>query len=904
MKFSVLHQVRARLTGWLILRGVLAGLGVVLAGLLTALLADAALDLPEPLRAATGWLPGLAVVVVIGAGGFAWWQLTEARLARQFEQANPALGNRLINAVQLAQAPAAEGAAEMFRRQVVELGRQTAATLVAWPVVRRGIRRAAALLSLVMLGWAILVSVNLELVQTVAPRFLDPHGDHPPYSRLHIQVSADGSEVLYGGQVAVRATTRGRPVDKLWLVARSGTNESRTIMFLAADRSFFQSLVNLRAPVEYYVTDGTARSRRYPVGIRYTPRITMVEVTTTFPEYTGKPPHTGKLPAEAQAFPEGTRVSFRVASNRPLQSGLLNLTPVLGGTNLSVFLRPEAQNTVVTGAFVLSQAVLFELSVRDVAGLDSPDKQRGRFNLLPDRPPKIFVLEPGRDAVATPDIRVPVRVRAEDDYAVARVVWLRSLNRSLEHPRDLPLTLKNGAASVEATGAFDLGSLGVRPGDVIEYYFEALDNYPAGPNVTFSRPFRLEIISHEQFDTIVRQNAARKALFEPYFKLDAWMRRMAERARDLAAKAKSGDPAAAAGAAQLARELEEYTKALNKLLAESAMFDVDNSFHTTLAEQAEQLEAARDRLSSALGGGTLDPAQMQKVSAMLTRLAQTSEEQVEQPAQQIAAVVRVVTKADTFVKLAQQQAAVAQLLRRFADKTDALTRAEQMEVQELSHQQHRIRDEVHELLSQMPELVAQVPEDPQYAPLRDDVKSFLAAVAEESIEQDLTGAANALEEPDALTGHALAQRAAEAMDKLIARCKGMPDQGEQCLTAHFQPKLTQPGLGNTLQQILASLNVGNGQGGRDGYGMFNEDVAIYGPNVELAGEQAGGHGDTSAATGTASATIAGGVPDAQALPNASSGPVHLQPDAKFPLRYRDLVGEYFRVMAETGKDEK
>jgi len=30
----------------------------------------------------------------------------------------------------------------------------------------------------------------------------------------------------------------------------------------------------------------------------------------------------------------------------------------------------------------------------------------------------------------------------------------------------------------------------------------------------------------------------------------------------------------------------------------------------------------------------------------------------------------------------------------------------------------------------------------------------------------------------------------------------------------------------------------------------------------------------------------------------------LQPDAKFPLRYRDLVGEYFRVMAETGKDEK
>ena len=38
---------------------------------------------------------------------------------------------------------------------------------------------------------------------------------------------------------------------------------------------------------------------------------------------------------------------------------------------------------------------------------------------------------------------------------------------------------------------------------------------------------------------------------------------------------------------------------------------------------------------------------------------------MEQPAQQIASVVRVVTKADAFVKLAQEQATLAQLLRRF-----------------------------------------------------------------------------------------------------------------------------------------------------------------------------------------------------------------------------------------------
>ena len=32
------------------------------------------------------------------------------------------------------------------------------------------------------------------------------------------------------------------------------------------------------------------------------------------------------------------------------------------------------------------------------------------------------------DAVATPSIRVPVRVEATDDYGITRVVWLRGLN--------------------------------------------------------------------------------------------------------------------------------------------------------------------------------------------------------------------------------------------------------------------------------------------------------------------------------------------------------------------------------------------------------------------------------------------------------------------------------------------
>lgn len=902
MNRSVLHDLRSQVAGWLALRMMLAALGTVGALALAAVLSDAALDLPETLRAAVSWLLGATVVAVLGSGFWEWRRLTESRVARQLEQADASLGNRLINAVQLAQKTGASAAEEFLRREAVELGRQSALRLNAWPVVRRGVRFAGVFLAGVLLAWAALLAVENNLVRAVWPRFMDTHGDHPPYSRLKIKVTPGAAEVLYGGQVEVRARTSGRPVEKLWLVARTGTNETRTIMFLAPDRSFFQTLVNLREPARYFVTDGSARSRRFPIDIRYTPQITLVEITANFPDYTGRPAHTGKLTDEAQALPEGTRVTFRAASNRPLQSGALDLTPVLGGKPVRIQLTPEMQDTVVTGSFLLAEPVVFDLSVRDTGALDCAETKRGRFNILPDRPPRLFVLEPGRDAVATPDIRVPVRVQAVDDYAVSRVVWLRGFNRSIERPLQMKLTLKGGPQSVEAAGAFELDRLGVRPGDVIEYYFEAADNYPKGPNIAFSRPYRLEIISPEQYEAILRQAAARKALFEPYFKMDAWLRRLAERARDMESKAQHSDPSARDEAVALAQQLEQYNQELARLLQDPTMFDVEESFRSTLAAQQAQIGEVASKLKGVAGSGVLNAKQLKEISETLNRLTQSQDENVEQPAQQIVSVVRVLARADTFVKLAQQQSVLAGMLRRFADRTNALSHIEQMEVQELARQQHRVGQALHELLGQLPELLTQVPADPDYDPLRTDVNRFLQAVAEARIEDDLANAASTLDEPDPMTGQAFAQRAAEAMDKLIGRCNGLPGQAQQCLTARFQPKLSKPGMENCLQQILAALGAGSGQGGRDGYGLFNEDVALYGPNVELAGEQAGGRGDTGTSEGWQVQPMASAAPEAGLLPAEMSGRVRLQPDAKFPLRYRELVGEYFRVMAESEKE--
>jgi hypothetical protein len=135
------------------------------------------------------------------------------------------------------------------------------------------------------------------------------------------------------------------------------------------------------------------------------------------------------------------------------------------------------------------------------------------------------------------------------------------------------------------------------------------------------------------------------------------------------------------------------------------------------------------------------------------------------------------------------------------------------------------------------------------------------------------------------------------MDKLVARMKAsdMAGVGETCL--RFQPFLL-TSLGNSLRQIMSALS--GGMSGGSGYGFLGQNVGLYGPNVQLAGKQ--GRGRDRPAPGSNEERVERSATDAadEDLPRSGETPrVKLQRDVKFPLRYRKLVGEYFRVIAET-----
>ena len=900
---QVVAPVLTRWHGLLMVRALfslLVCLGLVL---LVLVLLDAVFILPVGIRSLsveTMWVVGALTVL---AGAFAMFRLNPIRVARRMETHTAELGTSLTNAVQLSETPDRFPVTDYLRDEAVRRGRSQAEASAVWPVLKRGVIGLGVMTVIVALLWLVGLGLFGGVFQAVFPRLFDPTGDHPPYSRLMLDVDPGPAEVIYGGQIDIHATAQGAPVDKLYLEAESNQGVTRTVMFRRPDGSYLQTLTNLREPTRYWVTDGRARSFRHPISVVLTPRIELIEYTTHYPEYTGLASVKHDLDSPELKLPKRTTVDWRIASNRPLTTGRIELTPLLGGEMSTVELKPTDDNpNVVTGSFEVTEALAYAIHVTDVDGIENAEPYLGRLTIKPDRGPRIYVMEPGRQAVATPESVISVHVRAEDDYKIQQVIWFRGFNESIERPFEMQVLPTEKPGRAQTKGAFDLADLGVKPGDRVEYFFEAEDNNPDGPNVATSRMYTLDIITKADYEQVLRRMMAQRGLLERYMTLSDHLRRLAEKAKTAADEVGQGNTTPQDAAEELQDAIDKYSEALEKTLAAPEMFDVEAAFNELLRAQRGQLQDLKQRAASAGKSGAQSGEEFDQIAKDLAEMAGMTNENIGEPARQIVEVVRMMQLSQEYITLARQQGELAKLTRRFEDADGELSRSQQMALRELASAQKRIRDRLNEWLDEVAEASSDLPDDPAFDSLREQAAMFAQAVRNLQIPEELTSSNDAFAASDGPNAYNHALTAHELMDSLIGRCQSMQGEGQPCL--NFVPSISQS-LGNSLDQIMAALNSGNGSGSANGYGLFGEGVSLYGPGIDLPEPpESGGRADALAANQTGSAEAAVSSASDPVLPtDTRPSRVSIQEDVPFPLTYRDLVGEYFRVVAEDDTNE-
>ena len=441
---ALLARLRALLTRKIWLFGLGSVVGVTVAWLAFAFLADWALSVPAFVR----WLH---LGVLLGLPAFVAWRTLirpllrlphRDELALLVERAHPELAQLLVSAVQLAERP--NGSPALVARVVAEAESRAGGLSLA-PVIDARVPHRRALLgagALVVAGlWA---AQNQGYAGIFLERLFGSSTPWPQRTYLTVSIPLDGDraqiEVLpdaikvraaRGTDIPVLVHADGVVPDEVFLRFDGG----QTLALTPTGSNAFRTLLrSVQTDLTFHATGGDDDDGRPRIAITVLdpPDITGLAVRVTPPAYTGLAAAVFE-DRDVQAL-FGSHVEVSVLTEPSRAAGTVQLLPADEQRELVPMpffaVDPEAPEQRDGRGFELDlvESLRYRFELRDENGLANPDPGLFAIELIPDRRPEVELIAPGRTEVDTTTRGLlPIVVRAEDDFGLDAIRWRLTL---------------------------------------------------------------------------------------------------------------------------------------------------------------------------------------------------------------------------------------------------------------------------------------------------------------------------------------------------------------------------------------------------------------------------------------------------------------------------------------------
>jgi hypothetical protein len=415
----------------------------------------------QRLAIAAGFVLALVATCVLTCKWFNYTGNREKMLARLVESEHQELNNDLVNAIDFEQRLGswqAKNISVELMKKGIELAVNKFETVDSLnslkpPTFQKELRTLCAVFAVWMLTGALFHSWFVAEL----PRYLDPFGDHPPYSSTKLIVDPTGTTVNYGDNLLINVTAKEKIPKEVTLVMKNSMGDviNEVPMFSSAEGKFFQTIEEIRSEMIYFARIERGRSKYYKIALSKTPRFESVQVRYRYPEYTKLPHKTAVLTEGIIEGYHNTQVMMTIKSNRPLKAGLVTIGREMyeGQT--------QGQNSVDI-VFWLKEKCVFSALISDIEGNSSTEPFKGKVKIIPDGKPSIAIVSPGMNSFAVPTAKVPIIIEAYDDLGIQRVGFFRNHNGS-DDAHKILFEGNQGDTFIQKQETFDLEDLGVRP---------------------------------------------------------------------------------------------------------------------------------------------------------------------------------------------------------------------------------------------------------------------------------------------------------------------------------------------------------------------------------------------------------------------------------------------------------
>ncbi len=431
-----LQSLIARIRRVLWLRGLFFTVAAAGAALLAVMAVDAAFDIESTLVRALLSASGLAAVAWV-----AWRHLVRplrrtvslAAVARLVEIRHPEMQERISTAVELLASddPASyrgseELLAEVVKSAVVDVDQvnpeaEFSSAPAVWP--KRLALAAAAVLVLVLVIWP-------RHGSTLLARALLPFANIGSASSFELRVITKNVTVAAGEPVTILVAAKGKAARRVDLVRQTGGAEPATERLMPEvsaqvqpdETAFALHIPAAQESFTYHVTAGRARSEKFAITVLQRPEFDALQVTYTYPAYTGLAPKTDPDSAGDLMALVGTRVDVVGRLTRPATSATIVYDQTENqGPPATVGM--DGTTPVVRWSAVLEPTTNYRwrMQIKGEQEIDGRPRE-GLLRSIADEPPAVVIDSPvDRELTLKPNDTLPVIYTAADDFGLAAV---------------------------------------------------------------------------------------------------------------------------------------------------------------------------------------------------------------------------------------------------------------------------------------------------------------------------------------------------------------------------------------------------------------------------------------------------------------------------------------------------
>ena len=274
-------------------------------------------------------------------------------------------------------------------------------------------------------------------------------------------------------------------------------------MFDRGERGFTQQIENIKSDIVVFAhtKNRHALSRQRRISVILTPRLDKAWVKISPPAYTQLAPAERPFDFKNLKALEGSKIEFRLASNRPLASGHLTVSTDDAAQEINLTPTSEKQ---VAGSLTAQKPAQLKFALVDIDGNPSQETWQAALTVTHDLPPDVQVTNPSADSFAAMDFKAQPVIEASDDYGLTTVRIHIGRNDVYDEPR----TIKYDRITLHAREevVLDFKTMDLKSGDKISLFAEAIDNAPE-PHLARSKTVTFTVITAEEYNDFLRERA-------------------------------------------------------------------------------------------------------------------------------------------------------------------------------------------------------------------------------------------------------------------------------------------------------------------------------------------------------------------------------------------------------------